>query len=140
MASCTRSSRASPIFSFWANSHAADIWLVLSRAYPQFHVLQATGAGCDPSQEGTREFAPHCRRLLDYVRTGSSTRTEVDGVVVVARWRASYQPVLKDIERYRALGIAVLLFGPTFEYLADVPKILEKSRIASRSTAISKRD
>ncbi len=108
------------------DSHAVDIWLTLSRAYSQYNFLQATGAGCDPSQEDSREFPAHCRRLLTYVRTEFFPEKRVDGIIFAARWRPSYNGILKDINRYRAMGMEVALFGPNFEYLADVPKILAK--------------
>jgi peptidoglycan/LPS O-acetylase OafA/YrhL len=106
------------------DSHAADIWLTLSRAYPQYNFLQATGAGCDPSQKASREFARHCLRLLNYIDTEFLNEKRVNGIILAARWRSTYDSILNDVDRYRAMGINVGLFGPTFEYIADVPKIL----------------
>lgn len=108
------------------DSHGGDLWIALSQAYPQYHLLQATGAGCDPAEEHSREFAAPCRGMLQFLRNEFLQTHRVDGIVLAARWKPSFRNIVPEIKRYQARGIPVMVIGPTYEFFAGVPKIIAR--------------
>jgi len=110
------------------DSHAGDLWIALSQAYGRFNFIQATGAGCNPAERNSSELARHCRVLFDFVNNEFLRDNKVDVIAIAARWRADFRALLSVVRAYQARGIPVVLFGPTFEYYADLPKIIARKR------------
>lgn len=125
-ANCFKLAADKPNILVIGDSHGGDAWIALSQAYPQVNVMQATGAGCDPAEEHSREFAAPCRGLVQFLRDELLDKPRVDGIVLAARWKSSFRNVLPEIKRYRSLGIPVVVIGPTYQFLADVPKIIAR--------------
>ena len=111
------------------DSHAADLWASLSKAYPDTHFLQMTGSGCHPIEKKyLGEPAGGCGSLNRLAKYEFPDLKKVDGIILTARWLDDFSDVMDDIRYYRALDIPVAVFGPTFEFTADVLKIVKRIR------------
>ncbi|WP_436640087.1 acyltransferase family protein [Microbaculum sp. FT89] len=119
-------------FAVVGDSHAADLWLALSRAYKSVNVIQLTGAGCDPWTEH-----PKCVQLRQFTGTFIADNADrLDGVAITARLGSD---AAQDIDRYAdgvaalaadyaTAGVPVVVFGPQPEYSRDVPTLVATRR------------
>lgn len=110
------------------DSHAFDLWIALSHGYPTINFLQLTGSGCTPVESLHLAPQSRCGRMIKYAKHQLIGTKTIDGIVLAAKWNQQYTQIARDIEDYRRLGIPVAVFGPTFEFTADVPKILQRIR------------
>lgn len=108
------------------DSHAFDLRTSLSQAYPEVNFLQMTGSGCTPIESLHAGPTHRCGEIVRHVKYGYKGLTALDGVILSAKWSGNFRLLAEDIEHYRALGIRVAVFGPTFEFAGDVPKILAR--------------
>lgn len=123
---CLSLAKDKPNVLVFGDSHAADVWVAFSSAYENVNFLQATGAGCTPSEVIAEIADPidHCLKLIKYIKYDFPDLAKLDGIILSARWQQTFSLVKPDVDYYRALHIPVAVFGPTFEFTADVPRIL----------------
>lgn len=110
------------------DSHAFDLRTSLSQAYKEINFLQVTGSGCTPIEAVHKPDMNRCGELVRYVKYDFKELVKLDGVILSARWSNDFKTLTSDIEYFQMRGIPVVVFGPTFEFSDDVPKILSRNR------------
>ncbi|HEX7887764.1 MAG TPA: acyltransferase family protein [Ramlibacter sp.] len=108
------------------DSHAFDLRTSLSQAYPEVNFLQVTGSGCTPIESLYTDRTDRCGDIVRHVKYGYKDLTALDGVILSAKWSRNFRLLAEDIAHFRSLGVRVAVFGPTFEFTGDVPKILAR--------------
>lgn len=121
---CLRLDPARANLLIMGDSHAADLYAALSLSHPQYHLLQATAAGCflDTPRYST------CQQLV-YTALEFAKHTRLDAVLLAGRWNwsSARQPHLQSmIDALRQAGQRVILVGPPLEFSATVPSILAR--------------
>jgi hypothetical protein len=110
------------------DSMGADIYHILSLAYPEINFLQATAGGC-PGLLDKRSFGsdyPSCSNLNGY-RFSEMLEQDIDLVVLASIWKETRVPALSDTVAYvQGRGMPVLVFGPKMAYHGRVPLLLAK--------------
>jgi hypothetical protein len=116
------------------DSAAADIYVALSRAYPEIHFLEITGSGCKPFLKAYHGENPACEQLIQYA-LNFAEKTKLDGVIVGSSWAADYRLVGQELRRLREAGHRLLLVGPPLQFSAAVPLIVERLSVNDRLDA-----
>ncbi|MGI9369139.1 MAG: SGNH hydrolase domain-containing protein [Ruegeria sp.] len=127
------------------DSHAADIWMGLSRAFPNLSIVQFTGAGCSLA----RSHVPngHCAAMLDVANHWISKNTDKIEAVIHSQ-RAGHimngdpekdvSVMLTDfskVERLKAqldgissIGLPVYFWGPRPEFHPVMQVVVTRNR------------
>lgn len=108
------------------DSHAFDLRTSLSKAYPEVNFLQMTGSGCIPIEAIYTDPSHRCGDIVRHVKYGYQQLGGLDGIILSARWSGNFRLLAEDVAYFRSLGVRVAVFGPTFEFGEDVPKILAR--------------
>jgi len=122
------------------DSHAADIWVGLSNAYPDHTIVQLTGAGCDFGR--VRARGNHCSGLVDFARSWLAENAGRIRAVIYSqraafamrgdpeRGSADLRPdadVLANLqtalEDFAELGIPIYFWGPRPEFHPELEVI-----------------
>lgn len=107
------------------DSHAADLWLGLHEAYPEYHWLQATAAACKPLEVQTEESYDRCDALTRRLYQDFLPTRPVDAVVLMGNWKAfDVEPAARTALALKAQGFQVIWVGPTVQYDSELPRIL----------------
>ena len=106
------------------DSHAADMYAALAAAYPEFHFLQATGAGCYV------ELATYeaCGLMLGEALRFAQTHP-LDAVLVAGHWSEEgmrHTNLKARVEALKASGQHVIIAGPPLMFTADIMAILAR--------------
>jgi peptidoglycan/LPS O-acetylase OafA/YrhL len=109
------------------DSHALDLRMSLSLAYNNINFLQATGSGCTPIETIYNTINSRCGDLLRYIKYEYTELRKLDGIILTAKWDDRFALAIKDIKYFKSLGLPVVVFGPTYEFTDDVPKILSRN-------------
>jgi hypothetical protein len=110
------------------DSMAADIYLLLSQAYPEVHFLQATAGACPGlvDKTGFGQNYPACADINTF-RFSGMLEQKIDLVVLASLWGKDRIPALKKTVAYlHERGLPVLIFGPKNVYHGRVPLLLAK--------------
>ena len=137
-ANCLRQDSSRKNYLLVGDSHAAQLWFGLHKAFPGIHFLQATASGCEPAMQNksvrlldrldNQLFGDICRPMMDYVFNDYLVKNHVDRVLIAARWEQEDLPRLDHtISTLKARGFDVLLFGPIVQYDSDLPWLLVSS-------------
>lgn len=110
------------------DSHAFDLRTSLSQAYKETNFLQATGSGCTPIESLHKQGIDRCSDIIRYIKYDFKELVKLDGVILSARWSDDFKMLTNDIEYFRGRGVPVAVFGPTFEFRDEVPKILGRNQ------------
>lgn len=105
------------------DSHAAQLWQAISEHFPGVNFMQATASGCKPVPpfEGARR----CTELMRYVFDEVLPNTEIDSIILSARWSENDITALKEtIDGLEDDGFEVTVIGPTASFEVEVPRIL----------------
>lgn len=119
------------------DSHAADLWLGLSRTNPEVNLMQATGAGCKPLMgvTGTRR----CTELMRYMFEVYIPRHRVDMILMSARWGLrNIEQVRETARKLKPHADRIIVFGPHVEYRHDLPWLLVASRLKQDPTIVER--
>lgn len=114
------------------DSRAADMFVLLSRTFPELHFLQATGAACPAllNDWSTEERTDSCRRL-NVLRFTDLVERDIDAVVLVATGVAAAIPYLREtIAHLEDRGLQVIVFGPRGSWPAALPLMLAQAEPA----------
>lgn len=112
------------------DSRAADMYVLLSRAFPELHILQATGAACSGliGHIEDRESTEACRELNAF-RFGALLEHDLSAVVLASTGTAWELPYLRETARYLAdRGLNTILFGPRGSWPAALPLMVAQAR------------
>jgi peptidoglycan/LPS O-acetylase OafA/YrhL len=125
-ADCLRLDATRPNYLLVGDSHAAHLWLGLSKALPDVNLMQATASMCRPIAPDPGEFSiTFCPRLMDLVFNDFLVRQRVDRVLLSASWKDEDLPGLaRTLDVLRERGIDVVVLGPIVEYDRPLPRLL----------------
>jgi hypothetical protein len=124
--SCITLSSGAPNVLLLGDSHAADVWLGLTRVFPTVRFLQATVASCRPVL-GADPSEP-CHHLMQAMLTDFIPTKHLSAVILSADWQPEdLQPLLRTITYLRRNRVRILVFGDVPEYQIAVPRLLAMS-------------
>jgi len=108
------------------DSHAAHLWLGLSRAMPEINLMQATASACRPAIEPTALLDTRaCPRLMQFVFNDFLVNTRVGKVLLAAAWKDEDLPALSiTLDALKQRGIDTTVLGPIVEYETALPRLL----------------
>ena len=108
------------------DSVAADVYLMLKKAYPGVAFAQATGGSCPPLPSLKRYSG--CEQINRH-RFDTLLARDYDFVVFAANWSPTDFGALADgIARARERGHRVVLFGPSLRFREDAVRLVSMSR------------
>ena len=126
VADCMTMDTRRPNYLLVGDSHAAHLWLGLSVAMPEVHLMQASASACRPAlqPEGVVD-ARACPRLMHFVFDDFLKAHHVDRVLLAASWKDEDLPALAGtIDSLERRGLQVTVLGPIVEYDAALPRLL----------------
>jgi peptidoglycan/LPS O-acetylase OafA/YrhL len=126
VAECMAMDKRRPNYLLVGDSHAAHLWLGLSVAMPDVHLMQASASACRPAlqPEGIID-ARACPRLMHFVFDDFLKSHHVDKVLLAASWKDEDLPALAGtIDTLERRGLNVVVLGPIVEYDAALPRLL----------------
>ncbi len=122
-ATCLRTAEDRPDYLIIGDSHAAHIWRGLSLAFPELNFLQATASGCRPTLHARGE--PRCTELMGFMFESFIPRARPDAVILAGRWRErDLADLVETVRTLTAGNSQIIVFGPTVEYLEQMPLLL----------------
>jgi peptidoglycan/LPS O-acetylase OafA/YrhL len=133
-AACLQMSDTQPNWLLVGDSHAADLWVGLTRANRGVNLLQATATGCKPVIGGAGQR--QCTDLMRFLFADFIPSHRFGTILLSARWnRDELESVRRTAKVLRAYADRVVVLGPRVEYKQDLPWILTAS-ILKRDPAI----
>jgi peptidoglycan/LPS O-acetylase OafA/YrhL len=112
----------------FGDSHAAQLWYGLAKAYPTINFLEATSSGCEPTLEHRVFDTRRCNAIMDYVFNDYVQKHTLDQLILAARWEPGDMDALgKTIEYLKLRGVSVVLIGPIVQYDLPLPRLLAVS-------------
>jgi peptidoglycan/LPS O-acetylase OafA/YrhL len=120
LARCLRIEEGKANVLVMGDSHAADLWAALRRAYPEVNFLQATGANCAPIESRYDDALDACPRLIRHVKRSFAGLRTLDGVILSARWSNRFHALKAEVEFHDSIGVPIAIFGPVMEFEPDV--------------------
>jgi hypothetical protein len=118
-----------PNYLLFGDSHAADLWLGLTKEFPHIHFVEATAAGCRPLLINLDSGDPVCRQLVDFVFNHFLPTHRIDAVILSGAWgELDVSPLAETLEHLHAMGIRVDVVGPIVIYDQPLPDLLIKAR------------
>lgn len=123
---CLKLDARRPNYLLVGDSHAAHLWLGLSKAMPDVNIMQATAGACRPAaQPVSRLDTRSCPKLMQFVFNDFLARNKVDKVLLAASWKDEDLPALSaTLEALKEKGLDVVVFGPIVEYDSALPRLL----------------
>ncbi len=106
------------------DSHGGDFYAVLA-SNPAIHVLQATGASCNPITSRYPDEANQCGFLIKRAMEFALSH-KLDAVVLAGLWWTDNAMLGRDIDRLRAAGQRVIVVGQPLQFSTDVSRIIER--------------
>ncbi len=120
------------------DSVAADLYMAVSRAYPEIHFLEITGSACKPFLKAYHGEYPACEQLIQYA-LNFAEKTKLDGVIIGSSWADDYQLIRQELRRLLEAGHKLLLVGPPLKFSAEVALIVERLSANDRLDAALER-
>lgn len=112
----------------FGDSHAAQYWRAIAERFPNWNVMQATGAACRPMRGVSSES--HCNDFVPYVLDQFLAREKINAIVLAGRWLPAETGRLEaTIRELTARGIAVTVIGPGAEYEGEFPRLLANAML-----------
>ena len=121
----------------FGDSAAAEVYLALARAYPEFNFVQVTGSACKPFRAAYRDEEHRCAQLLEYAYA-LAQQQPFDGIVIASQWQDDYRAAQPDLERFARLGKPLLLVGPPLVFSEEVVQAM--LRMSPSDTLAAKLD
>lgn len=119
------------------DSFASDIYLVLTRAYPDVYFGQLTIPGCQLRMPNRFNENSPCRELFDLGLNNLAIKQRYDGVVLASNWLAGRYYIIDDLVRhFEKSGLEVILIGQHIRFMDRLPSIVTTSM--SRDAATKK--
>lgn len=118
------------------DSVAADIYMMLSEAYPDVSFAQATGGSCGPFLQS--DGYSGCVELNRF-RFDDLVRRDYDAVVIAAKWSpAAIGRFTEAVDYVRGLNSNVIVFGPGVEFAEEVGRLIGNADTLQQAQAILK--
>jgi peptidoglycan/LPS O-acetylase OafA/YrhL len=123
----------------FGDSHAGALYFGLNTVLPQYNVLQITGVRCEPLAVTQPDPSAACPDLVKLALDEATKRGPRLTVLLTARWnRGELRPtrgwssdwlgdLKKTVEKFRALGVHVVVLGQLPEYQVALPRLLASS-------------
>jgi peptidoglycan/LPS O-acetylase OafA/YrhL len=125
---CMRQDKSKQNDLLFGDSHAAQLWYGLAKAYPSINFLEATSSGCEPTLEHRVFDTRRCDAIMDYVFKDYLQKHTFDQLILAARWEPGDMDALgKTIDFLKARGVSVVLIGPIVQYDLPLPRLLAVS-------------
>lgn len=118
----------------FGDSQAAQYAAALASAFPGVNVMQATAAACPPfhtASGGDKFCSPFANDIFDLVRSRPPF-----AVILSSNWPYDASPghqhflerLRESIDIFTALGVRVVVIGPSPQYAETVPRIIVSHR------------
>lgn len=135
--SCLTGSQDRKNYILLGDSHAAHLRLGLQEALgEEVHLMEIAASGCLPvlNTSGSR----YCVELIDYVLNEYLPNSDIDGLIISARWRSDVplDDVLRTVDYVQKLGKDVIVLGPSVEYKTAFPSVLARESREKKSAAL----
>jgi peptidoglycan/LPS O-acetylase OafA/YrhL len=126
IANCMAMDTRRPNYLLVGDSHAAHLWLGLSVAMPDVHLMQASASSCRPALQAEGLIDTRvCPRLMRFVFDEFLKVHYVDKVLLAASWKDEDMAALAGtIDTLVRRGLNVTVLGPIVEYEAALPRLL----------------
>jgi peptidoglycan/LPS O-acetylase OafA/YrhL len=127
LAECMQPDPKRPNYLLVGDSHAAHLWLGLSRAMPDVNIMQASASACRPLIEpaSSLDAMRACPRLMHFVFDDFLVTHKVDKILLSASWKDEDIPALSStLDILRTKGFDVVVLGPIVEYGGALPRLL----------------
>lgn len=126
--SCMRQDKTMRNYLLFGDSHAAQLWYGLTKAYPNINFLEATSSGCEPTVHHRVFDTRRCNAIMDYVFDDYLQTHTCDQLILAARWELDDMDALgKTIDFLKLRGVRVVLVGPIVQYDSPLPRLLAVS-------------
>jgi peptidoglycan/LPS O-acetylase OafA/YrhL len=108
------------------DSHAKSLWEGLTTSLHDSNVLLAGVWGCRPAINA--EGSPLCQRMMNFIFTKYLGSHSIQGLLLEARWYSKDLNGVGEVAAWtRDRGLTLVIFGPTAEYDAPLPRLLAYS-------------
>lgn len=135
---CLKKDDAKPNYLLIGDSHAAHLWKGLKEEFSEINLMQMNVSGCQPNSVVRKRFKP-CDDMLNYLKDEYLPGAELDGVIIVGRWRAKYTKQLHDyLVDLKDYVDEILVLGPVAEYDDDLPRLLLDRKFEGDTTQADK--
>ena len=116
------------------DSHANQFASAFRVVWPDAAIAQITASGCRPVVGGSGN--PVCHEILRRALEEFVPNGDFDYVVLAGRWQiGDVAHARETVDRLRAHGQQVVVFGPLVEYVAAVPRLLAFSPVPGSGSA-----
>ncbi|GGJ92345.1 acyltransferase [Pseudomonas matsuisoli] len=134
---CLTSSQDKKNYVLLGDSHAAHLRQGLQEALGEnVNLMEIAASGCLPvlNTSGSR----YCVEVIDYVLREYLPSSEIDGVIISARWRSDIplDSVLETVDYVKSLDRDVIVLGPSVEYSTAFPSVLARESREKKSAAL----
>lgn len=134
-AACLNRRDNRPVLLLVGDSHAAHLLPGLRAEMPDFDILQATAAGCQPIIAPINSAEEACRAMLRAVLDWLP-RNKVDMVVLAGRWNPLQLPMIAPtVQKLSDMTDKVVVVGPAPEYTTILPRLLVSEQRSPNSVA-----
>jgi peptidoglycan/LPS O-acetylase OafA/YrhL len=107
------------------DSHAAQMYTGFRTVFSEINLLQANVADCRPLLSEPVGKHKECYAMSSFIFGDYLLHHRVDTVLLAGRWKAEELPALgKTIAWLQQRQIPVVLFGPSIEWDAPLPRVL----------------
>jgi len=107
------------------DSHAAQFYRSFTQTFADVNFLQVSASNCFPTLAHAFNESRECSDVMVRTLQGLEGHSEIDGVILLARWKNSMLPALEDtLDWLKARGIPATVIGPTAIYDAPVPRLV----------------
>ena len=135
---CLKLATDRPNMLVFGDSHAAQLWKAVAERFPNWNVMQATGAACRGLWNVRAES--HCLGFMPWLLDDWLVANRIDAIVLAGRWLAGEDDLVRDtVTRLVARGIHVTVVGPVVEYDADMPGILADAMMSGDPERVARK-
>src|ERR1017187_1726656 len=104
------------------DSHSAMLWPGLSSVIPNANIMQASTGGCPPFLDISGNT--NCSKMMNYIFRSYLPSHPIQGLLLERKWEPKdLDKLTETIEWARQHRLPVILFGPTPEYDAPLPRL-----------------
>lgn len=126
-----------PDFLLMGDSHAADLWLGLSQAYPEIHFQEAAATNCKPLLND--RGAQPCHDLMQFLLRRYIREAKPDAVLISVDWSlADLEPLLATVASIRSAGRPVIVLGQVPTYQIKLSRLLAMAAMRGDPSTVTR--